>query len=542
MSTPLPDLEEVRAEKARRRARRSLKEFVVQAWHVLEPAVDYVDNWHVDVICQHLEAVSRNAYTPEGIKRLLINIPPGHMKSLIVNVFWPAWVWLTNPAWKAIFTTYDASLGSRDSVKCRDLITSSWYQTFKPDWKLKPDQNEKTYYFNTKGGFRITLTVGGANTGFRGDAVVVDDPISALNAKSPIARAAVIEWYRKAMSSRLNNLAHGAFVVIMQRLHEQDLSGDILAVNGANHALGGYDHLCLPSEFDGRPRPATSLGWKDPRTTVGELLFPTLFPRSVIEQAKLNLLNDYSGQHQQDPVPADGNIFKPRWWRFWTPSDRPELAQQPPLVNVDGEVFECPVEILPWTIEEVRAMPDPFTVSAHSWDMTFGSDSKAASKVVGQLWGSLGSKHYLLDQMRDRWDFPGSLQAVADLTARWPHINGKLIEAKANGPAVMQTIRGKIGGLLPVMPYGSKPARANAVAPLAAGGDVFLPHPALYPWVQNLLKNLAAFPAGDSDEIDTLSQYLQYASARVQSSAQQNYGAAAVISPGSFLPDMDDPY
>ncbi|MFC3833494.1 phage terminase large subunit [Deinococcus rufus] len=536
---PLPTLAEVRAEKARRRARKHLKDFVAEGWHVLEPSTPYLHNWHIDVICAHLEAITRGVGTSEGLKRLLINIPPGHMKSLIVNVFWPAWTWLHHPGWRAIFTSYDAALVVRDSVKCRDLITSEWYQAFQPGWKLKPDQNEKSYYFNTRGGFRISLTVGGANTGHRGDVVVVDDPISAIDSKNEGKRAAVIEWWDKAMSSRLNDLSQGAFLVIMQRLHEQDLSGHILARDGTDHAAGGYDHICLPSEFDGKQRPPTSIGWVDLRRDLGELLFPALFPKAVLDRAKKLLLNDYAGQHQQTPVPADGNVFKPRWWRYWVPRDRPDLLAQPVLVKVEDETFACPVEMLPWTLDELRLQPHDFVVSAQSWDMTFGSKSKKASKVVGQVWGTVGARHYLLDQVRDRYDMPESVGAVQALTARWPHITGKLIEAKAHGPAVMQTLRGKLGGLLPVMPHGGKDLRATAVAPLVAGGDVFLPHPQLFAWVSTLQINLAAFPAADTDEIDTLSQYLQYANHHVQEHQAPQDGAA-VVGPGDVLDDAGD--
>ena len=456
------------------------------------------------------------------------------MKSLIVNVFWPAWTWLFRPGWRAIFTSYDSALVVRDSVKCRDLIVSEWYQAFKPGWRLKPDQNEKSYYFNTENGFRISLTVGGASTGHRGDVVVVDDPISAINAKNPLQRAAVIEWWDKAMSSRLNNLAHGAFVIIMQRLHEQDLSGHVLARDGTDAALGGYDHICLPSEYDAKLRMPTSIGWTDPRTQPGELLFPELFPRPVIEQAKRNLLSDFSGQHQQDPVPADGNTFKPRWWRFWIPADRLDLRLRPITVQVDGEYFTCPIRELPHTLAELREQPNLFDQAAQSWDMTFKA-SKAGSFVVGQVWASKGSDHYLLDQLRERLDMPASVEAVKAMTLKWPFVSGKLIEDKANGPAIMQTLRGTVGGLLPVLPYGSKEARASAVAPLVAAGDVYLPHPDLYPWVQGLLTRLAAFPNADKDEIDTLSQYLQRAQSIQGTNGRSS--AAAILGPTDVLDD-----
>jgi len=470
-----------------------------------------MDNWHIDVICLHLEAVTKGIATEEGIKRLLINVPPGHMKSLIINVFWPAWVWLRRPSWRALFLSYDSAVGVRDSVKCRDLITSDWYQmTFQPKWGLKPDQNEKSYYFNTERGFRLFLTVGGANTGHRGDAIVVDDPINALDASNPKARQAVITWWDQAMSSRLNNQAHGVYLIIMQRLNTEDLAGHVLKRDGDVHADGGYDHVSLPSLYEpAKAKHPTSIGWKDPRTEQGELLFPSLFPRKVLDQARKRLGSaGFSGQHQQDPVPTDGNTFKPWWWRYWIPSDRRDLLEFPVRVRQDDELVECFIRVLPYTMEEIRNDPKIFSRSEQSWDMAF-KDNKTSSYVVGQVWGSIGSDHFLLDQVRDKLDLPGSIKAVENLSARWPQVAGKAIEDKANGPAVMQMLRGKLSGLLPVMPYGSKEARASAVAPLVEAGDVYLPHPGLYAFVDPLQTRLTAFPNSDKDEVDTLTQYLQ---------------------------------
>lgn len=547
----MPTPEEVRQEKLRRACLKSLKRFIVAGWHILEPTTPFADNWHIDVLCLHLEAVACGIGTPEGIKRLLINIPPGHMKSLVVNVFWPAWVWLTRPDWRAVFFSYDSALGIRDSVKCRDLITSAWYQDlFKPEWRLKPDQNEKSYYFNTARGFRLFLTVAGASTGHRGDALIIDDPINAIDVLSEKERQKVITWWDQALGNRLNNMQHGAFVIIMQRLHVEDLAGHVLATAGDNHAEGGYDHVLLASLYDSRlAKGPTSIGWVDPRSTPGELLFPEMFPKCVLDTARQKLGSaGFAGQHQQTPVPTEGNTFKPWWWRYWIPKDRTDLLGQPVRVQRGDEWVTCPVRVLPYTLEELRALPvgEFFTDAAQSWDMAF-KDTQTSSFVVGQVWASVLADHFLLDQVRDRWDLPASIKGVLALTARWPHIPGKLIEDKANGPATMQMLRGRVGGMLPVMPYGSKEARASGVTPLAESGNVFLPHPSLFAWADGLRTNLAAFPNGVKDEVDTLTQYLQRANANA-ARVSPNRGAAAVgpgdvLGPdGQFLPDDYDPY
>ena len=284
----------------------SLREFVWYSWHVVEPSTPLIWNWHIDAICEHLEAV-----TAGQIQNLLINIPPGHMKSLIVSVFWPAWEWIENPALRSLFSSYGMQLALRDSVRCRDLVTSDWYQVrFSPAWRVRHDLSSKTHFENDQTGWRYSLSVGGPGTGFRGNKIIADDPLNAKETYSKIARDECVFWWDKVMSSRLNDMRSGAKVIIMQRLHEEDLSGHVLN-------LGGYDHLCLPSEFDSQRRVYTSIGWTDPRTEDKELLFPELFTAEVLAEAKKNLGPiDYAGQHGQLPAPMEGAMFQPQWFKI----------------------------------------------------------------------------------------------------------------------------------------------------------------------------------------------------------------------------------
>ncbi len=280
-------------------ARRSFADFVRQAWDVVEPAAPLIWGRHMDALCDHLQAVAEGR-----IRNLLINIPPGHSKSLAVSVLWPAWMWTRRPEWRGLFSSYAGDLAIRDSVKCRTLVESDWYQAaFMRGWELSSDQNVKSYFQNTRMGFRAALSVGGKTTGFRGDAVVVDDPLNAVDAHSKAARDAAIRWFDQAMGNRLNDLRKGVRVVIMQRLHQEDLSGHLLEA-------GGWEHLCLPTEFEPKRRGATCIGWKDWRAEPGELLFPDLFPEDVIaaEKRRLGALG-FAGQHQQRPSPAEGNLF-----------------------------------------------------------------------------------------------------------------------------------------------------------------------------------------------------------------------------------------
>src|SRR5580692_11700206 len=240
------------------KARRKLYEFVVQAWPVLEPDVPFVDGIHVRAICSHLQAV-----TEGRIQNLIINVPPGHAKSLLTTVFWPAWVWIDHPETRWLFSSYREPLATRDSVKCRRLIESDWYQQrWGGRYQLASDQNQKNRFENTRTGYRVVLPMF-AGTGERGDYVVVDDPHSVEQAESEAERSNAVEWWNGSMATRLNDFRTGHKVVIQQRLHEADLSGDLLA-------KGGYELLCLPAEFEPERRCSTSIGWSDPREQSGE--------------------------------------------------------------------------------------------------------------------------------------------------------------------------------------------------------------------------------------------------------------------------------
>lgn len=279
---------------------RSLVDFTRQAWHVLEPTTPYIHGWHMDAMGEHLEAVTKGQIT-----RLLINVPPGTMKSMSVSVFWPAWEWGPKgmPSMRFIGASHEETLAIRDSVKMRRLVQSNWYQRLWPI-KMTGDQNAKMYFENASTGWRQACPVG-SMTGRRGDRVAWDDPHSVEDAHSDAALEEANRVFKETLPTRLNSPEHSAIVVVMQRLSEKDVSGVILAEEL------GYDHLCLPMEYDGR-RKATSIGFVDPRTEPGELLFPARFPRDVVTRDK-KVMGAYAvaGQFQQLPSPKKGNEFEP---------------------------------------------------------------------------------------------------------------------------------------------------------------------------------------------------------------------------------------
>ena len=205
-------------------ATRSLREFIRQAWPILQPVTPFVPGWHIDALCEHLEAI-----TYGHIRNLLINIPPRHMKSLTVSVFWPCWEWIRWPERRWLCASYAESLSLRDSRHCRTVIQSPWYRRNWGDvFMLTEDQNEKRRFDNDKTGYRIASSVGGANTGEGGDRIVCDDPHNVKEAESDVARKGVCDWYDQVMSTRVNDPKTAARVIIMQRVHEADLSGHVL--------------------------------------------------------------------------------------------------------------------------------------------------------------------------------------------------------------------------------------------------------------------------------------------------------------------------
>ena len=277
----------------------TLSEFIRGAWRILEPVTPYVHGWHIDAICEHLAAVTHGQ-----IRNLLINIPPRHMKSLSVSVFWPMWVWTFRPEMRWLFSAYAESLSIRDSLKCRRLIQSLWYQS---QWgnvfQLTSDQNVKGRFENSRTGYRLATGVGGSATGEGGDIVVVDDAHKTHEAESEQVRENVLIWWDETMSTRLNNPNTGAKVIVMQRIHENDLSGHVLE-------QGGYEHLCLPAEYEPTSY-VTGIGWSDPRQMEGELIWPQRFNSTAIADLKRDLgVYGSAGQLQQRPVPRGGGMFQ----------------------------------------------------------------------------------------------------------------------------------------------------------------------------------------------------------------------------------------
>jgi predicted phage terminase large subunit-like protein len=477
-------------------ARRSLDEFVRQAWPVIEPSTPLVWDWHLDVICDHVQALVEGRLSH---RNLIINVPPGSMKSTILSVCLPAWVWIQRPkegsdlgpAWRGVFASGNGEVALRDSMKCRDILESDWYKTaFTPEWTFTKDQNAKGHYKNSGTGFRRAISAGSRITGQRSHAIIVDDPNDAAEAYSKPARDAIINWWDNAAANRLADLRSGCRIIIQQRLHEEDLTGHVLTTEP-----GEWEVLIIREEYE-QPKPTdpdflpTSLGWTDPRTVEGELFFPERFPADVVEGERRRLGSaGFAGQHQQRPAPAEGQIFKHGFVRTFVLADT--MAR---LAERDDK--GRPV----WKYKRVILSAD--TAFKEKEENDYSVILAVGERPDGTGWD-------LLDRWKDKAGYPELKLRAKAMNAAWSP-QAFLIEDKASGQSLIQELR--LESAIPLVPIKvdtDKVSRAHAVVPTWEAGNVFV-DPSL-PWVSDFLDNLYGFPKlAHDDDVDAFTQAMNY--------------------------------
>jgi|TARA_R110002072_G_scaffold86176_9_gene194574 predicted phage terminase large subunit-like protein len=457
-------------------ARPSLETFIRFGWSVLEPPSRvFQGNWHITALSDHLMAVSRAEIT-----RLLINVPPGSMKSLAVAVGWPAWEWgpLAQPGSRFISASYSQRLSLRDNIKCRRLIRSPWYQArWGQNFALSRDQNSKERFDNDRTGFRLATSVGGLGTGERGDRFIIDDPHNVQQADSAAVREATLRWFDETVPTRLNDPARSAIVVVMQRVHERDISGHILA-----RELG-YEQLVLPMEFEPARACVTALGFRDPRRHAGELLWPARFSRAQVAQLKTSL-GDYAsaGQLQQRPVPRQGGLFQRRWFSV--------------------------VKAIPAAVQRVR-----------HWDLAASAArvGRDPDWTVGLLLArDAQGSFFLEDIQRLRADGPDVRRAIATTAQS----DGQAVQislpqdpGQAGKVQAQDFARLLAGWRLTIeRETGDKVTRAEPAAAQAEAGNIKL---LKAPWNDAFLEEAAMFPnSAHKDQIDALSGALAVLAAK----------------------------
>ena len=453
------------------------------------------------MICAHLEAITRGVMVNDEkyYNRLLINIPPGGMKSLLLNVFWPAWEWGPRrmPSMRYVCASHSLDLAVRDSTKMRRLIQSEWYQERWGDIvKLTGDQNAKTKFENTRTGFRQAVAAGSI-TGARGDRVIIDDPLSATDANSDATRSSVAEWFEQAVPTRLNNPDKSAIVVIMQRLHEEDPSGIILEKQADE-----YDHIMIPMEYDPDRAKPTMLGWEDPREERGEPYFLERFPRHVIEREK-KIMGSYavSGQFQQTPTPDDGGIIKQKWWQLWENSDV--------FPAMDYIIAAVDTAYTTKTENDYSAMS---VWGVFSEDPVAEAVKSGESYLIERTYKQPHPKVMLLYAWQERLDFHPLMEKIAK-TCRDYRVNRVLIENKAVGIPIATELRRLFTNrdfAVQLEDPGSvdKQARLYSVQHLFEEGLVYAPDKS---WADEVIQQCIKFPKAKHDDlVDTVSMAMRY--------------------------------
>lgn len=452
-------------------AEESLHEFTRQAWPIVEPTRPLVDGWALGAVCEHLQAISEGQIT-----RLLINIPPGFTKSLETSCFWPAWEWgpFDRPDLRYVCISYHEDLTIRDNRRCRSVVLSPWYQTLWGDrFEITSEQNAKKRFDTSATGWKIATSIGGGVTGERGDRVIIDDPHKVNEVESDTIRNEVLRCFTEVISSRVND-EQSAIVVIKQRIHHQDVSGLILAKDL------GFEHLCLPMEYepDHPHLSRTSLGFKDPRTELNELLCEGRYSRKYLEKTFKPMLRAWggtyaeAGQLQQRPSPRGGGLFKRANFRF------------------DDEA------------------PKKVRARVRAWDLA-ATESKTASFTAGAKMSiDLDGRVWIEDMVRfqeEPYQMERNLVATAEMDGTKVPIDLPQDPGQAGKTQIAAFVRLLHGFTVRHSPEsGSKPARAQPLASQAGGGNLWLVRG---PWNDDFVNEATQFPSGMfTDQVDACSR------------------------------------
>ena len=450
-------LSEIRALDAEvlRRECTALRGFVDAFWHVVEPKQALSWNWHLDELCALLEDVDAGKYS-----QVVINVPPGTMKSLLISVFYPAWKWSKASSHRFLCGSYGGHLSVRDNLRVRDIVTSPLYRKLFPDFAFSSDQNAKERFNTTAGGWRIATSVGGVGTGEHPDTVIIDDPHSAAQAASDAERATANDWLDRTISTR--GITRGvAIIIIMQRLHEQDMTGHVLA-------RGGWEHICFPMRYEvsRKDNPNFRPDPRDRRVEPGELLWPDLFPEAAVRRLEINL-GPYgaAGQLQQRPAPEGGGLFKRQWLKL------------------------------------VDAAPATAKRRVRGWDTAATLDG--GDYTVGVRIAETAESTYVIEDVVREQLSPAGVEAtmrlVAELDGRFKCAQREEREGGASGKTVVVARARLLKGFdySGIVISADKVTRSMPFRAQCEAGNVCLVRG---PWNEAYISELCAFPTGQHDD------------------------------------------
>ena len=437
--------------------------FVEKAFQTVCPGQTFWPNWHLQAICYALERVAAGE-----IKRLIILVPPRSLKSICASVALPAWLLGSDPTRRIICVSYSADLAAKHARDCRAVMGASWYQRVFPSTRLDPAKSAETEFMTTQRGFRLATSTGGTLTGRGGNIMIIDDPMKPADAHSDARRLDLQQWYTNTLLSRLDDKNTGAIVLVMQRLHIDDLAGYLMD-------QGGWKVLSLPAIADREQGVPIGPGkvyyrWE------GDLLHPEREPLAVLERLKAEMgTYDFNAQYLQSPVPAGGNMIKWEWFPYY--SDQPRRPEGSIIVQ--------------------------------SWD-TACTTSELASYSVGiTAQVDKNGTFHVLDIVRGRWEFTELVREMRK-AAQCHRPKTILIEDQASGTALQQTLKRDGYTVRPIKPKGDKVMRMRVHTPTLEAGKVLLKKDA--PWLDELRAEVLAFPYGKhDDQVDALSQLMTWA-------------------------------
>lgn len=449
--------------------RRDLGAFIEKSFRTVTPAQAFDHNWHLDAIAWRLG----QCLTGE-VRRLIIALPPRNLKSISASVAFPAFALGQDPARRMVCVSYSSELSAKHARDCRAVMESPWYQRVFPNTRLSREKNAELDFMTTARGFRLSTSVGGTLTGRGGNLIILDDPMKPDEAMSEARRRSVVDWYRGTLQSRLDDKRTGTIILIMQRLHIDDLVG---------HVLDGEDWTVLKLPAIAEIDEAVPIGPnRFYHRRAGEALHETREPLPVLEDLRRSLGSfHFAAQYQQSPVPLDGEMIKWKWFLF----------------------------------DESEPAKGSADLVVQSWD-TASKAGELNNHSVCTTWLLKGQDYHLLDVFRARLNYPELKRAIEAQAVRWRPDN-VLIEDKASGTALLQDLAAAplVAGGRPiaVTPEADKVTRASAQSAVIEAGRVFLPKKAA--WLDDFRSELLQFPHGShDDQVDSVTQFLQWARAR----------------------------
>ena len=444
--------------------RQDFTSFAARCFYDLNPQTELAMNWHVEVIAAKLTAVRQGK-----IQRLIINLPPRHLKSLLASVAFPAWCLGHDPSAQILCVSYAEALSNKLARDCRSIMMSPWYRRIFPT-RLAAHRQAVQEFLTTRERYRLATSNGGVLTGRGADIILIDDPLKPEEALSDTQRQAANDWFSHTLYSRLNNKRTGAIVIIMQRLHEDDLVGHVLAQEP-------WDVVCFPAiaEEDEVHKFETILG---PRTFIrrrGEALHPEREPLDTLDRIRGTIGEyNFAGQYQQSPAPLGGGLVKAGWFKYYGEKDRPES----------------------------------FDRIVQSWD-TANKATEISDFSVCTTWGIKGKNLYLLSVLRRRLEYPALKRAVREQQNLFD-ASVVLIEDKASGTQLIQElVMDGCHAVTKYTPECDKIMRLHAQTALIENGFVYVPESA--PWLAEYLHEMTVFPKGKhDDQVDSTAQFLDW--------------------------------